>query len=382
MGKFCLLIIMSIMLYGQTITYRWPIPGGFKDVISTYCDYRPASSPPHFHEGIDIRSPLSEDVQCITKNFQLMALPDSGYDGWIVYVRHYTEDSAMAACNHGSRYIHMYDVNDTLNRTDTVYQNVYISHQTDFKDNHLHLEYRRIPVGGDEGTSLNPFLIDELVSNDNYSPTLNALYVDNVTRGDADVECLNFLGYEFDSLYKDTTYQSVTYKKLTLPIETPDNDMDDPHILIGGNCKVRFVLGGHDNLYATTDIAAPYEFAIYLDTNIVNLLNPHYHVIFDSLLGSTDEVHQEEDVYHVEPPLISSINAPQYYRLYPFDSAGNGLPGCIITQGTVLETENLEEGMHRIRVYARDFETHTKTGDVHFYILKSNWVDFCRGFKE
>ena len=32
--------------------------------------------------------------------------------------------------------------------------------------------------------------------------------------------------------------------------------MDDPHILISGNCKVRFVLEGHDNFFAANDRGA------------------------------------------------------------------------------------------------------------------------------
>jgi len=192
------------------------------------------------------------------------------------------------------------------------------------------------------------------------------------------------LGYEFDTLYRDTTYEGITFKKLKLPAETPDNDLDDPHIMISGNRKVRFVLGGHDNFFSATDRGAPYELSLFLfDTDSTGVIQKSYYTLrFDSLLDSTDEVHQEEDVYHVSAPLISDVNAPQYYRLYPCDFGGDGLPGCIVTQDTVLETENLDEGMYRIRIYARDYNANEKTADIHFYIRKGNWVDFCRGFKE
>lgn len=81
----------------------------------------------------------------------------------------------------------------------------------------------------------------------------------------------------------------------------------------------------------------------------------------------------------MEPPCSTVFGTEaQFYRLYPY---GANLPSCIVSQDT-LKTENLEEGMHRVRVVAKDFHNHTVTGDVHFYIRKSNWVDFCRGFKE
>ncbi|MGQ9465962.1 MAG: hypothetical protein ACUVQ4_09760, partial [bacterium] len=210
------------------------------------------------------------------------------------------------------------------------------------------------------------------------------LYVDYSCHGDANVENMNFLSYEFDQLYRDTTYQGITFKKLKLPPETSDNDLDDPHILISGNRKVRFVLEGHDNFFSTTDRGAPYELSLFLfDADFGGVTKKSYYTVkFDSLLGSSDEVHQEEDVYHVSAPLISGIGAPQYYRLYPCDSVIPGLPGCVITGATELKTEDLDEGMHRIRVYARDYNDNEKTADVHFYIRKSNWVDFRRGFKE
>ena len=143
MGKFCIVISLWIIsLFGANVTYRWPIPNATKNVNSTFCDYRPTGTRYHFHEGTDIPSIFAVDVRTITTNFQLMSLPDSGGDGWIVYVRHYTDDTYPASLFEGSRYIHMYKKNDSLAQTDTVYSNVYVAHNTNFKENHLHLEYQ------------------------------------------------------------------------------------------------------------------------------------------------------------------------------------------------------------------------------------------------
>lgn len=376
-----------------TTTYRWPIPSGQggDTIISNFGDYRPQSgyASAHFHEGLDIKADSTGgrrfDVISVTYGFKLRTLPDLASYGWIVKVRHYFDD-ASGAWNHGSNYIHMWNRNDSLNDTSIVYQGVYISHQTTFWRNHLHLEYTSLSWDGSFIASRNPFLLSELPIplTDSRKPILNHLYVDYSCHGNAEVENLNFLGYEFDTLYRDTTYQGITFKKLKLPTETPDNDLDDPHILISDNRKVRFVLGGHDNFFSTTDRGAPYELSLFLfDADSTGVRQKSYYTVrFDSLLGSTDEVYQEEDVYHVSAPLVSGIDAPQYYRLYPCDSARNGLPGCVVTGRTELKTEDLDEGMHRIRVYAKDYQNNTKTADVHFYIRKSNWVDFCRGFRE
>ncbi len=46
----------------------------------------------------------------------------------------------------------------------------------------------------------------------------------------------------------------------------------------------------------------------------------------------------------------------------------------------MLQTENLEEGHHMIRVIATDWNGNEKTGDFHIYIRESRWVDYPRSF--
>lgn len=383
MKKVLVLLLFVLSVFG----YQWPMMDTLgkpdnKIVESNFGDYRSG----HIHEGIDIPpqpNALQDSLYIWPIDSAIVVFGRTTYN---VRIRRYTS-SFTNPTNEGWRYLHAYtegicEVGDTLLLDDPVAKG------WQFDPNypsHLHLEYRL--RGGDTlKDSKNPFMIDSLCVKDTIRPILNHLYVDYSCHGNATVANLNFLGYKFDSLFRDTTYQGITFKKLKLPAETPFNDLDDPHILVSGNRKVRFVLGGHDNFFKTSDMGAPYELNLFLameDTTLgVYLFYPYYTLRFDSLLGSSDEVHQEEDVYHVSAPLISGIDAPQYYRLYPCDSAGNGLPGCIITGSTVLKTEDLDEGMHRIQIYAKDYQNYTKTADVHFYIRKSNWVDFCRGFEE
>jgi len=379
-------LVVALLFADTTATYFWPIPGGDKIVISNLGDYRPETSPAHFHAGIDIPTDTvdyKEDVWTITLSFRVDTIIHKDYTGigYIVKVQHFSNDTTKEL-SHGSRYIHMNDIEPDL-QIGSVYIGDLISYQTTFWQNHLHLDYRR-PHSLSGSNVINPFVLPILQVDDTLKPILNHLYVDYSCHGDADVENLNFLSYEFDTLYGDTMGGGITFTKLKLPTESPDNDLDDPHILISGNRKARFVLGGHDNFYSTTDRGAPYELSLFLfDADSLGVRQKSYYTLrFDSLLGSPDEVHQEEDVYHVSAPLISDIGAPQYYRLYPCDSVISGLPGCVITGTAELKTEDLDEGMHRIKIYAKDYENNTKTADVHFYIRKSDWVDFCRGFKE
>jgi len=305
-------------------------------------------------------------------------------------VQHFSDDTTESL-SHGSCYIHMDVIDTTIQHIGQIYIGDLISYQTTFWNNHLHLDYRR-PHSLSGSNVINPFTLSILQVSDTSRPILKYLYVDYSCHGNASVQNLNFLNYRFDiigndTVYRDTTYQGITFKKLKLLSETPSNDLDDPHILISGNCKVRFILEGHDNFFSSTDRGAPYELILFLldvDSGVGVVPIKCYKLRFDSLLGSADEVHQEEDVYHVSAPLISGIGAPQYYRLYPCDSVTAGFPSCVITDTLVVDTmliktENLDEGMHRIRISVRDYNNNTKTADVHFYIRKSNWVDFCRG---
>ncbi|MGQ9702426.1 MAG: hypothetical protein ACUVQT_08240 [bacterium] len=201
-----LIALFVILAYcDSTTTYQWPIPPGQGGdiIISNFGDYRPAynSVVPHFHEGLDIKvdATREQDVISVTYGFQLRATPVLNAYGYIVRIRHYFDD-ASGAWNHGSNYIHMWNCNDSLNDTSIVYQGVYISHQTTFWQNHLHLEYISLDWAGSFIASRNPFLIDALRVNDIERPILNNLYVDYSCHGDAYVENMNFLSYEFDQL--------------------------------------------------------------------------------------------------------------------------------------------------------------------------------------
>ncbi|MGQ9702939.1 MAG: hypothetical protein ACUVQT_10900 [bacterium] len=72
MRKIILLtIIFNVFVFGDTTTtYRWPIVGGNKVVISNLGDYIPQSSygSAHFHAGNDIPAD-TEDVWAITLSF-------------------------------------------------------------------------------------------------------------------------------------------------------------------------------------------------------------------------------------------------------------------------------------------------------------------------
>lgn len=377
------------MVYADsTTTYRWPfVTGqGADTIISNFCDFRPQDvSTPHFHEGIDIRacstSRKAYDVISITSGYEILSNPDSFSYGWIVKTRFYTDDTLGTLIpNQGAHHIHMLEINDSL-QANKCYINTYLSHQTKFWRNHLHLEYIML---GTNSYSKNPFHITELPIPlaDATSPILNKIYVDYFVLGSATVDSLNFLGYNFDQLYN-----SGTFKECSLPTSTPANDLDDPHIMVYGNRIVKFVLQGWDHFNKTDDYATPSIISTYIDHNISSLEKACYIVRFDSLLSSPDEVHQEEDVYYVTAPCSSAYGSAQYYRLYPHDNSSDGMPGCIITDTLVVDsvlvkTDNLEEGMHRFRVVAEDKAGHKKTGDIHFYLRINDWVDISRSFQD
>lgn len=271
---------------------------------------------------------------------------------------------------------------------------------TGFLGNHLHFETRwPAPVGvsGLENifNPYNPFIHDNLYPDDGYKPYLDYLYADGSTthQGDATINCWNFLGYDFDSYYNTTT--AAPFVRLTtLPEETRDYDLDDPHILISDNCKVRFILKAKDEITNGYPNCAPYWISLYLDTAlasgseedpIIGGTTPFYEAKFDHLENEygENETYDEEDVYHTESPLVSQIDPTYfYYRLYPIDINGDGLPSCIFSRSRTLETENFEQGQHRIRIVVEDYYGNLKTADAHFYIRKQDWVDYCRAFRE
>lgn len=77
-----------------------------------------------------------------------------------------------------------------------------------------------------------------------------------------------------------------------------------------------------------------------------------------------------------EHSTIESNWTDQYYRLYPYSGI---LPSVIIyTSG--IETNQYEQGQHRIRIVAEDYNVNKKTADAHFYIkdAEEDHVDFCR----
>ncbi len=373
-----ILILLSIIIASNLTaqTYSWPIlpyPSG-KRVTSGYCAYRPAynSIVEHFHEGIDI--PEETDPLChvypTTLAYKVIKIYTLGPDNnLMVKVIHYSDDTS-SALSEGSKYIHLKEVLENIYE-DSIYIGDPISAATDLYLDHLHFEYR---TPSDLANSNNPFAITELQIEDNTAPTLCSLYVDYSRQGDAEVACWEYLGSNFAQYYGTVTGGGYTFLKLGLPMETPWNDWDDPHFIISGNRKVRFIIKMYD-----ASISAPYNYYLVVDTAIVDLSggsyesDAHYQVKFDGLLSS--EYHREETVYHQEEPIVSGWNS-QYYRLYPYGT----MPSCIIKR-LALATENLEEGQHRIRVMVKDYNGNTKTADVHFYIREHDWVDYCRGFK-
>ena len=272
------LLIAVLPFADTTATYFWPIPGGDEIIISNLGDYRPQSTygPAHFHTGNDIPAD-TEDVWTITLSFRVDDIWHNQI-GYNVKVQHYSDDTTHELA-HGSRYIHMKMI-DTVNiHEDSIYIANLISHQTTFWNDHLHLDYRR-PHSLTGSRAINPFVLPILQVNDTLKPILNHLYVDYSCHGSANVENLNFLGYDFSSYYRDTTYGGITFRKLKLPAETPDNDLDDPHILISGNRKARFVLEAHDNFFSTTDRGAPYELSLFLfDVNSLGVIKKSYFTI-------------------------------------------------------------------------------------------------------
>ncbi len=342
-----------------------------KIIESNLGDYRVG----HLHLGIDITA-TNASVQSYTKTFLYLYRWYDSYYWWFVGVDHYSDDSSCHRIS-GSQYIHMNTI-DTLLRVDSVYSDVNLANNTTFYLNHLHFDFYT-PTADTAywDDAVNPMAQDSLKPTDNYAPLLDRMYVDGSLNGSATINCMNFLGYSFNAFYSDTSggIPQRTFKKLLLN-STLDNDLDDPHIIISDSCKAKFIVRCYDNFSNTTDRGAPYELGLYLDTSIVFYTYSHFKLKFDFI--ARKDKNKEEYIYHTEPPCSTIFGTEaQFYRLYPY---ATNLPSCIVSQDT-LETENLEEGMHRIRVTAKDFHNHIQSGDVHFYIRKSNWVDFCRRCK-
>lgn len=365
------------------VNYYWPLvnPVGYVEerrVSSNFCDYRSG----HFHEGIDIPTNIQMDVYSATDKFKVLEIfPLEA--GWEVRIQHY--DDSGNPLEEGSVYLHMFDYNREL-LVGSTYTDEKIAIKQWFEANHLHFEFR---TPGTLSNSINPFVVSVAFEpEDEYDPKLKYLYVDHSQMGDATVEKWNLLSYNFDSYYNESS--EPPFKMLTIS-ETPDNDLDDPHILINGNRKVRFVLEENDEITEPpiegTSGCAPYFIMFFLDfdkppaeISDSDSSAAYYAVRFDSLMYSGDEVHQEEDVYHTEYPLVSDPDfTVQYYRLYPYDYSP---PSCVISQNKELKTESLDDGSYRIRVFVRDYGGRKKTADVHFYIKNNDWVDYCRGFSQ
>jgi hypothetical protein len=401
-----LFIAIACYCYGA---YRWPVSNALYHYCNgTFGEYRYSSNPlyRHFHEGIDIWGVNTLDIIKCTwiGGFEVEEILDlgSGY-GYAVTVQHYDfiRETTWVEQNRGSRYLHM--LNDP--HWDYDEYEIYgdwmpIAHDTYFYNNHLHFEIREpAPAGGDYQDAINPMFVDDnLCPDDGYKPVLFFLYVDGSTdqshhhQGDAIIDPWNFLDYNFNSYYDSTSTEP--FVKCSLPTETRDNDLDDPHFLLSGNCKARFVIKVKDVINVSSSTCAPYWISLYLNTAIAlgdeddpftEDAEPFYEVKFDKFQESNDEKHDEEDVYHVDEPLISDHDPAQfYYRLYPYDrNEDSNLPSCILSGSwTELKTENLEEGQHRIRIVAEDCYGNIKTGDAHFYKRTGDWVDYCRAFED
>lgn len=381
----------TILLISFLFGYQWPMKDSLNNsdnmiIESNLGDFRSGSYPRHIHEGLDIPNQwyaLRDSLYIYSIDTGIVVIKSA----YTLKIRHYSKSqNNIIALNEGSRYLHA-STGTVCDLGDTIYLYTPIARGWEFDptySSHLHLEYKT----GDTNflNTKNPFFLDTLQLHETMLPELKYLYVDDNKKGNATVNNFNFLGYSFDTLYSDTTYQSVTFKKLKLKNIQPEEDLLQPHIFVTGNRKVKFIVEGHDNFYNSNDRGAPYELSLFLfdiDSSGV-LLKPYYTLRFDSLAAYHDEVHLTEDIYHYEPPCTSGINAPQYYRLYPYDYFNNGyLPQCIVTGFTELKTDSLPEGLYRIRISSKDYRSNIKTADIHMYIKYSNtnWVDLCRGFK-
>jgi len=382
--KKLILLLSCISLFA----YQWPMkdkdgnPDNQK-ISSTFGEYRSG----HFHEGIDIPPQPNADTDTLyiwPIDYGIVVDINTYY----VRIQHY-DASFSSAKDEGSGYIHAY-VRGVCGLGEQMVLDNPVARGWDFEDStyapHLHLELR---MPGDLTNSKNPFFISELLVNDTNPPTLHSVYVDYSLYGNANVENWEYLGSNFEQYYSivyDTTGGD-TFVALYLPAETPSNDWDDPHIIISGNRKIRFTVKAWDTPN-TANVCGPYTVKMYIDDNIYALSGdtdslPIYKVQFDSLIntGSPDK-YEEEDVYHTEKPIPSGMGMEKYYRLYPHDDSANGLPAVIGTGNRVLQTENLEEGQHMIRIIATDWNGYQKTGDFHIYIRKSEWVDYSRSFHQ
>jgi len=403
-----LLLTLGAFCFAQD--YHWPLTNVFDQTCnSTFGEYR-SGNPNHFHEGIDIYpADNSNDVICTWGSYgagyEVEEISGPHTDGYYVTIQHYNftvngSETTWIEQAHGSRYLHMTaDPMLHLSVNHRYSDDVPIIENSTFYNDHLHFEIRApAPVSSDYQDALNPMNVDaNLCPDDANAPSLLALYADGSTdqsnhhQGDAVINLWNFLKYDFvTNLYDSLAVYP--FIRLTLPTETRDNDLDDPHILISGNCKVRFVVKIRDVINVSGSTCAPYWIGLYIDTAlapgsdidpIITGSVPEYEVKFDRLLETNDEKHDEEDIYHIDPPLISNHSSGEYYfRLYPYDRNGDGdIPSCILTGSRTLQTENLWEGYHRIRIVVKDIYGNVKTGDAHFYVRRSDWVDYCRAFR-
>lgn len=267
--------MLAFCCYGQ---YYWPVTDVFtRECNSTFGEYRYNTNPiyRHFHEGIDIY-PVSSGNTVISTWWggyeveKIIFL--GGTFGYAVTIQHYNftvegSETTWVEQNYGSRYLHMNtDPRLHLSENHRYPDDVYIIENSYFYNNHLHFEIRSpAPVGSDYQDALNPMFVDaNLCPGDDNKPLLLALYADGSTeqsnhhQGDAVINSWNFLKYNFTTNFYDST-SAAPFVRLTLPTETRDNDLDDPHILISGNRKVRFVLKAKDRVSSGySENCAPY----------------------------------------------------------------------------------------------------------------------------
>jgi len=354
-----------------TADILWPMPDN-DTVSSTFGEYRPRSnySDPHFHMGIDI-SGIPGDIVLgtvivykVVKWDYLSSSVKTDPDGWVKIV-HCTRDSMLL--NEGSKYIHLrdifvkedsfYDISawDTLPKIGTINDK-----------NHLHFEFW-LNVEGSDSVAVNPFSFCSVYTNsvvgDYISPILLYVFLD-VGEDTGYVESFSYSWGDFSQYYSVVDSGGVSFVRLTLPKETPENNFDDPHFIVRNAGEVeefRFILQGYDEWGG--QLCGIYRLVAKLDGDTV------YDLVFDSI--GVGEKYQEEDVYHVEPPVVSSLGIHKYFRLYRYDPSGGGIPGCVLTVKG-MNLDSLEEGLHHLWVEAWDCFKNRKTGDVWFYVTSSS----------
>jgi hypothetical protein len=393
-----LLLLYSSVLANELDYFFWPFTHQvFPAAGQPLGDMRPLylfATEPHLHGGFDVTETGSVACWPTWRTFEALFVDYIGM-GHKAVIQHgydchpHPDSEVFAPYAHGSAYLHGANwpaIREGYAYFEETLQPVYEA--TSWWNYHLHFEVRiGLSVHAFE-ERINPGHIYSLKPSDINRPAIDSFYVnyaDAAPHG-VDVKRWDFLNHQFNYFDKFSGYD---WARMIMPDETPEDDLDDPHFVIEDfdSWRVYFLSRIKDKISeGETYNAAPYAIGVYLDTALNDASDgkptsgdvPWYVLKFDTIYAAC--YHQEEWVYHPDPPLVSGFGAKQYYMFYPI---GGSAPHCIKVDGDKLKTEFLAEGQHRIRIYTKDLNGNSKTGDVHFYALNDpeGLVDYCRGME-